>query len=88
MIVIRTVEIRNFRSIVILSKKIVGNHLNIIVGQNDIGKSNFLKAISLLYEGVVGKNGFEKLRCSSSLCLCLHDGNDARYSSSLEQKSP
>lgn len=34
---------------------------NILVGINGTGKSNFIKAIYLLYEGVTGKNGLESL---------------------------
>ena len=34
---------------------------NILVGINGSGKSNFMKAIQLLYEGVVGKEGIESL---------------------------
>ena len=49
MIVIENIEISHFRSIVKLEKEINANHLNIIVGQNDIGKSNFLKALNLFF---------------------------------------
>lgn len=51
MIIINSIEIFNFRSIVKFDSKIVPNHLNIIVGQNDIGKSNFLKALNLFFNG-------------------------------------
>lgn len=34
---------------------------NVLVGINGSGKSNFMKAIQLLYEGVVGKEGLENL---------------------------
>ena len=43
---IKSVEINNFRSIVKLNVGAL-NRLNIIVGKNDIGKSNFLKALNL-----------------------------------------
>jgi len=49
MIIINSIEISNFRSIVKLDKKVAPNDLNIIVGQNDIGKSNFLKALNLFF---------------------------------------
>ncbi|WP_438711027.1 ATP-dependent nuclease [Aquimarina muelleri] len=49
MIIIKSIEINNFRSIVRLDKKVNPNSLNIIVGQNDIGKSNFLKALNLFF---------------------------------------
>jgi len=51
MIIINSIEINNFRSIVKLEKGLNPNHLNIIVGQNDIGKSNFLKALNLFFNG-------------------------------------
>jgi len=51
MIIINSIEIFNFRSIVKFDSKILPNHLNIIVGQNDIGKSNFLKALNLFFNG-------------------------------------
>ena len=51
MIIISSIEINNFRSIVKLDKGLAPNQLNIIVGQNDIGKSNFLKALNLFFNG-------------------------------------
>ena len=51
MIIICSIEIFNFRSIVKLDKGLNPNQLNIIVGQNDIGKSNFLKALNLFFNG-------------------------------------
>lgn len=49
MIIINSIEISNFRSIVKFHQAISPNHLNIIVGQNDIGKSNILKALNLFF---------------------------------------
>lgn len=49
MIITNSIEITNFRSIVKLDPKVTPNHLDIIVGQNDIGKSNFLKALNLFF---------------------------------------
>jgi energy-coupling factor transporter ATP-binding protein EcfA2 len=51
MIIISSIEITNFRSIVKLEKGLLPNQINIIVGQNDIGKSNFLKALNLFFNG-------------------------------------
>ena len=51
MIIINFIEINNFRSIVKLERGLNPNQLNIIVGQNDIGKSNFLKALNLFFNG-------------------------------------
>ncbi|MBO9574008.1 MAG: AAA family ATPase, partial [Chitinophagaceae bacterium] len=47
--IIKSVEITNFRSIQKLETPISATHLNIIVGKNDIGKSNFLKALNLFF---------------------------------------
>lgn len=49
MIIIKAIEIYNFRSIIKFDSKITPKDLNIIVGQNDIGKSNFLKALNLFF---------------------------------------
>lgn len=51
MIIIEGVEVYNFRSITRLDLGVLNNHLNIIVGKNDIGKSNFLKALNLFFNG-------------------------------------
>lgn len=51
MIIIESIEIKNFRSITSLETIIQPKDLNIIVGQNDIGKSNFLKALNLFFNG-------------------------------------
>ncbi len=40
---------------------VLNSDTNILVGINGSGKSNFMKAIQLLYEGVVGKEGIESL---------------------------
>lgn len=46
---INRVIIRNFRSIV--NETFEAKKLNIIVGTNDVGKSNFLKALNLFFNG-------------------------------------
>ena len=51
MIIIQSIEITNFRSIVKLEKNFSVSDLNIVVGKNDIGKSNFLKALNLFFNG-------------------------------------
>jgi len=47
MILIKRIEIQNFRSII--SQDIELNNLNIFVGKNDAGKSNLLKALNLFF---------------------------------------
>lgn len=49
MVILKYIEINNFRSISKMSGAISPNHLNILVGQNDVGKSNFLKALNLFF---------------------------------------
>jgi len=44
---IKKVEIKNFRSIV--DEEFKCNDINVLVGNNDIGKSNFLKALNLFF---------------------------------------
>lgn len=48
--IITSIEISNFRSIVKADLSDLSD-LNIIVGKNDIGKSNFLKALNLFFNG-------------------------------------
>ena len=49
--IIRSVEIRKFRSIksVTGTSKFNPTHLNVIVGKNDQGKSNVLRALNLFF---------------------------------------
>jgi predicted ATPase len=51
MIVIKRIEIKNFRSInhIILEEDI--DNLNVFVGNNDVGKSNILRALNLFFNG-------------------------------------
>ena len=48
-ILIKTIQIKNFRSI--RTAKIDCRNMNILVGQNDVGKSNVLKALNLFFNG-------------------------------------
>lgn len=48
-ILIKTIQIKNFRSI--RTAKIDCRNMNIFVGQNDVGKSNVLKALNLFFNG-------------------------------------
>lgn len=49
MLRIKRIKIRNFRSIVDLDIKV--DKMNILVGLNDVGKSNVLKALNLFFNG-------------------------------------
>jgi predicted ATPase len=57
---IKRIKVENFFSFG-RETEIILDSTNILVGINGSGKSNLLKAIKLLYEGVVGKEGFEKI---------------------------
>jgi predicted ATP-dependent endonuclease of OLD family len=46
---IKEIRLRNFRSI--LKSDLALNNINIFVGQNDVGKSNLLKALNLFFNG-------------------------------------
>lgn len=47
--IIKSVKIRKFRSLKSVTKDVELTHLNIFVGQNDKGKSNFLRALNLFF---------------------------------------
>ncbi|MEY4903596.1 MAG: hypothetical protein RLZZ292_1411, partial [Bacteroidota bacterium] len=57
---IKSITIENFFSFGKSEKITLNSGTNILVGINASGKSNFIKAIKLLYEGVAG-DGLEKL---------------------------
>ena len=57
---ITKITIENFFSFKHPTTIDLNSDINILLGINGSGKSNFLKAIQLLYESIVG-NGFEKL---------------------------
>lgn len=53
-ILIKSVQVKNFRSI--RSETIKASSFNIFVGLNDVGKSNFLKALNLFFNGQTDYN--------------------------------
>jgi len=57
---IKRIQIENFFSFGKPKEIFLNNNINILIGINGSGKSNFLKTIRLLYEGIVG-DGFEKV---------------------------
>lgn len=57
---IKSITLENFFSFESSQKIELNSDINILVGINGSGKSNFLKAIRLLYDGITGI-GFEKL---------------------------
>ncbi|MBK8562868.1 MAG: AAA family ATPase [Saprospiraceae bacterium] len=59
---LRSIQLQNFMSFGSTAKPIMLNSdSNLLVGINGSGKSNFLKAIQLLTEGVREKGGFQRL---------------------------
>mgnify|MGYP006295391349 FL=1 len=57
---IKSIKLENFFSFSECEKIELNSDINIFVGINGSGKSNFLKAIRLLYDGIAGV-GFEKV---------------------------
>ncbi|MFM2048892.1 MAG: hypothetical protein RI955_1440, partial [Bacteroidota bacterium] len=57
---IKNITIENFYSFGSSNKVELNSDTNVFIGINGSGKSNFIKAIQLLYESVVG-DGMEKL---------------------------
>ena len=57
---IKKITLENFFSFKEKTTIELNPNINILVGINGSGKSNFIKAIKLLYESVIG-NGFEKI---------------------------
>lgn len=57
---LKSISIENFFSFGKPQKIEMNPGVNILIGINGSGKSNFLRAIRLLWEGIVG-NGFEKI---------------------------
>lgn len=48
-ICLKCIRIKNFRSL--QSVELVLNHINILIGQNNVGKSNFMRAIEIAFNG-------------------------------------
>lgn len=61
---LKRVTLENFFSFGASTTIALNPDVNILVGINGSGKSNFLKAIRLLHEAVAGQ-GFEKLSCKN-----------------------
>ena len=57
---IKAIKLENFFSFGKCEEIELNSDINILVGINGSGKSNFLKAIRLLYDGIAGV-GFEKI---------------------------
>lgn len=58
MIRLKTLEIENFRSILVTPLKIEFDDLSVIVGPNNCGKSNILRALQLFFNGHIEGDGY------------------------------
>lgn len=72
---IKQIDIRKFRSINGLTK-IKTNDLNILVGQNDQGKSNVLRALNLFFNNETDSN--TKFRYEDDYCFIANTGRGTR----------
>ncbi len=75
----KSITLENFFSFGKSTKIELNPDVNILVGINGSGKSNFIRAIQLLYEGVAGE-GLEK--------LILRDWGGLSYIAGLHQSDP
>lgn len=72
MVYIEKIRIRNFRSI--LDQTINSGNLNILVGNNDTGKSNVLKALNLFFNGCT--EGGKNFDFSTDYCVFAKPGKN------------
>lgn len=75
--IIKSVQIRKFRSLKSLTKKIEFSDLNIFVGQNDQGKSNILRALNLFFNNQTDLDS--KFRFSEDYCYHSNTGKGTRH---------
>jgi AAA15 family ATPase/GTPase len=74
--IIKSIEIKNFRSIKSTGSSIELSDLNILVGQNDNGKSNILRALNLFFNNQTDiDQGF---RFSEDYCYHANSGTGSR----------
>lgn len=73
---IKSIKIKKFRSIKSLTRDFNPTHLNILVGQNDKGKSNILRALNLFFNGEtdIGK----KFRFDDDYCYHSNTGKGSK----------
>ena len=79
---IKSIKIWKFRSIKSLAHGLTPSHLNIFVGQNDQGKSNFLRALNLFFndETDIGN----KFRFEDDYCYHSNTGRGTRLEVKIE----
>ncbi len=75
--IIKSVQIRKFRSIKSVTKGVDLTDLNIFVGQNDQGKSNVLRALNLFFNGETDRG--DSFRFSDDYCYHSNTGKGTRH---------
>ncbi|MDP2302444.1 MAG: AAA family ATPase [Ignavibacteria bacterium] len=74
--IIKTIEIRKFRSIKSLTTDFNPTHLNIFVGKNDQGKSNVLRALNLFFNNETDLG--QPFRFDEDYCYYANTGTGTR----------
>lgn len=75
--IIKSVQIRKFRSLKSVTKKLEFSDLNIFVGQNDQGKSNLLRALNLFFNNETDMD--IRFRFSDDYCYHSNTGKGTRH---------
>lgn len=75
--IIKSVQIRKFRSLKSVTKKLEFAELNIFVGQNDQGKSNLLRALNLFFNNETDMD--TRFRFSEDYCYHSNTGKGTRH---------
>ncbi|MDH5387627.1 MAG: ATP-binding protein [Gammaproteobacteria bacterium] len=75
--IIKSVQIRKFRSIKSVTKGVDLTDLNIFVGQNDQGKSNFLRALNIFFNDETDRN--QPFRFIDDYCYHSNTGKGTRH---------
>ncbi|WP_024953018.1 ATP-dependent nuclease [Cobetia crustatorum] len=70
--IIKSIQVRRFRSLKSVTRNISFTHLNILVGQNDQGKSNMLRALNLFFNNQTDANS--KFRFEDDYCYHSNTG--------------
>lgn len=75
--IIKSVQIKKFRSLKSVTKKLDFSELNIFVGQNDQGKSNLLRALNLFFNNETDMD--TRFRFSEDYCYHSNTGKGTRH---------
>ncbi|TKG25126.1 ATP-binding protein [Vibrio breoganii] len=75
--IIKSIQVRKFRSLKSVTKKLEFSELNIFVGQNDQGKSNLLRALNLFFNNETDMD--TRFRFSEDYCYHSNRGKGTRH---------